>query len=219
MPESDSAAGHPTPMASPRSTVPLLVISAPSCAGKDTLLGRLMRARPEIRKPVTTTTRLPRAHERDGVHYHFLDEAAFEAGVGRGDFIEHARVPRETGPYYGLSKAALGAVRRTGGVPVVILDVQGAAAVRQLLPTRTVFIEAPLDQLVERIRQRRPGAEFEARVEAIRYELSQAPLYDVRISNPDGGTEQAFRTLLSWYEREVLTLVQASRRPPPRRLR
>jgi guanylate kinase len=121
--------------------------------------------------------------------------------------------------YYGLSRAALGAERRAGGVPVVILDVQGAESVRGLLPTRSIFIEAPLEELAERIRNKRPEEEVEARIQAVRYELAQAPLYDVRISNPDGETQAAARTLISWYEREVLTLLQASRASLPSRIR
>jgi len=140
---------------------PLLVlISAPSGGGKTTLCQRLLAARPELTRVVTCTTRPPRAGERDGTDYYFLDAGAFLKGVQEGDYLEHATV---YGNNYGtLRSEVLGKLRRGKDV-LLNVDVQGAAAIReraQEVPELkralvSVFLTPPSLSIVEeRLRKR-----------------------------------------------------------------
>src|ERR1041385_6555639 len=97
-PDSPSPEGKQIKIASPL----LIVISAPSGGGKTTLCQQLLAARPGMTRAITCTTRAPRAGERDGVDYYFLDAASFLKRVQAGNFLEHATV---YGHSYGTLKA------------------------------------------------------------------------------------------------------------------
>eukprot|EP00898_Chlorokybus_atmophyticus_P008692 jgi/Chlat1/8824/Chrsp91S08160 len=146
-----------------------LVLCGPSGVGKGTLINKLMAEYPNnFGFSVSHTTRAPRGGEHDGVHYHFTTADEFRAGVGRGDFLEHAEVH---GNYYGTSLAAVEDVRRRNRVCVLDIDVQGASQVRKSsLDAVFVFVAPPSrEQLEERLRGR--GTETE---EAIQKRLRNA---------------------------------------------
>src|SRR5258705_13847160 len=109
-------------------TNPLLVlISAPAGGGKTTISQQLLAARPQMTRAVTCTTRPPRAGERDGVDYYFLDATSFLKRVQAGNFLEHATV---YGNSYGTLKSEVLGKLRHGKDVVLNVDVQGAAAIR-----------------------------------------------------------------------------------------
>ncbi len=124
--------GHSTPDlfdAVPALKRPLLIVmSAPSGAGKTTLCKAWLATCEGLAYSVSCTTRLPRPGEVEGESYHFLSESEFERRVAAGDFLEHARVH---GNRYGtLKETALKAMR--GGLDIVMaIDVQGGAALRK----------------------------------------------------------------------------------------
>jgi guanylate kinase len=107
----------------------LIVLSAPSGAGKTTLCNQLLATRPNIQRTITCTTREPRPGERDGVDYHFLDARTFEAKRQRGEFLESALVH---GNQYGTLKSEVFDILRAGKDALLNVDVQGAATIRQL---------------------------------------------------------------------------------------
>src|SRR5689334_19774589 len=110
-------------------TNPLLVlISAPSGGGKTTISKQLLAARPRMTRAVTCTTRPPRAGERDGVDYYFLDAASFLKRVQAGNFLEHATV---YGNSYGTLKSEVLGKLRQGKDVLLSVDVQGASAIRE----------------------------------------------------------------------------------------
>jgi guanylate kinase len=128
----------------------VFVITGPSGVGKGTLIRGLMARMPGLELSVSATTRPPRAGERDGVDYHFLDPDEFERRVQAGEFVEHADY---AGRRYGTLRSELQR-RLRGGVGVVLeIEVQGARQVRAAMPQSVqVFIAPPsLQALRERL--------------------------------------------------------------------
>jgi guanylate kinase len=105
----------------------LLVVSGPSGSGKTTLCRRLADAG-EAHYSISCTTRAPRAGERDGMDYHFLDRVDFQRRLGAGEFIEHAEVH---GNFYGSLKSEVICHLERGVDVVMDIDVQGAAQIRR----------------------------------------------------------------------------------------
>jgi guanylate kinase len=150
----------------------VFVITGPSGVGKGTLIRTLRERIPELDLSVSATTRAARPGEEHGVHYHFLDDAEFEARVQAGDFVEHARY---SGRRYGTLRSDL-EQRLAAGRPVVLeIEVQGARQVRETMPEAVqVFIAPPGE---EALRARLVGRgtddaeQVEARLATAREEL------------------------------------------------
>ena len=109
----------------------LYVISAPSGAGKTSLVAALDAAEPGLHVSVSHTTRPPRANETDGVDYHFVDEAAFTAMIDAGAFLEHAQVFDRR---YGTARESVSGFLDAGDDVVLEIDWQGARQVRAQRP-------------------------------------------------------------------------------------
>jgi len=105
----------------------LIVVSAPSGAGKTTLCRMLLDSRNDLKYSVSCTTRSPREGEVDGESYHFLDESRFEQRVLDGDFLEYARVH---GAMYGTLKSTVEGILLAGDDVIMDIDVQGAGQIR-----------------------------------------------------------------------------------------
>jgi len=162
----------------------LFIVSAPSGAGKSSLVKALLENDPSIRLSISCTTRSPRPGEIDGVHYHFLDVAEFQARLGRGEFLESAEV---YGNYYGTSQPWIEAEMAAGRDILLEIDWQGAAQVRRLMPAaESIFILPPsLDELRRRLEGRgTDSAEVVARrMAAAREDMSHAPSFDYLVVN------------------------------------
>ena len=162
------------------------MITAPSGAGKTSLIDAVMQADPSLKISVSYTTRSPRPGEADGVDYHFVDEATFLAMRERGEFLESAEVH---GNRYGTSKKViLDAVQR-GEDLILEIDWQGAEQVRKLYPQCVgIFIHPPSVEELER-RMRARGQDSEAvirrRVENALEELQHAGEFKYAIINKD----------------------------------
>jgi guanylate kinase len=191
----------------------LFVITAPSGAGKSSLIAALLKADPSLRLSVSHTTRAPRQGERDGREYHFVDEAAFLGMVGKGEFLESAEVH---GHRYGTSHRAISAAIAGGHDLILEIDWQGAAQVRRLMPECIgVFILPPsLAELERRMRARGldPDAVIERRMAAAREELSHAAEFKYAIINKD--FEDACQSLLAIVRAERLLLARQLERHP-----
>ena len=131
----------------------LFVVAAPSGAGKTSLLKALMDRRPALAFSVSCTTRAPRANERDGREYHFIDRPEFERLIAAGEFIEHADV---FGNHYGTRKSVVEAALNEGLDLILEIDWQGARQVREKLPEAVqIFILPPSRvELEARLRKR-----------------------------------------------------------------
>lgn len=131
----------------------LLVLSAPSGAGKTTLVKALISARPDLRFSVSYTTRRPRPGETDGVDYHFVDQERFARMIRQRAFLEHAEV---FGHHYGTSREQVDALLAAGHDVLLEIDWQGARQIRQNAPECcTAFILPPsVAELERRLRGR-----------------------------------------------------------------
>ena len=172
----------------------VIILSAPSGAGKTSLARRLVACRPDAALAVSHTTRPQRPGEKDGVDYYFVDKAGFEAMIAAGRFIEHATV---FGNYYGTSVEAIETLISGGKHAILEIDWQGARTVRRKFPeARSVFIMPPsLEALEERLKSRRQDADevIAGRMRAAVNEMSHRDEYDYVIVNDQ--FDQAFARL------------------------
>lgn len=146
----------------------LFVISAPSGAGKTSLVSEMLRQDSRLGVSVSHTTRPMRAGEQDGVNYHFVRRDEFEAMNGRGEFLEHADV---FGNYYGTSQVWVRETLAKGQDVILEIDWQGAEQVRRLLPEcLSIFIVPPSAEV---LRQRLVGRGTDA-PEVVERRLSEA---------------------------------------------
>jgi len=168
----------------------LFVVSAPSGAGKTSLTRALVMKLAQLGVPaaisVSYTTRAIRPGEQDGVHYHFVTPAAFEAMVGRDEFLEHADV---FGHRYGTGRAATEALQRQGTDVILDIDWQGGRQVRQRTAGSTgIFILPPsLAELERRLRERKQDADdvIARRMALAREEMSHYVEYEYLLINKD----------------------------------
>ena len=131
----------------------LFVVSAPSGAGKTTLVHRLIESDPLLRLSVSYTTRAPRPGEQNGVHYHFVSPAQFRTMVENGAFLEWAEVH---GNYYGTARVWVEAELTAGRNVLLEIDWQGARQIKARFPACvTIFILPPsFAELEARLRKR-----------------------------------------------------------------
>lgn len=137
----------------------LFVVSAPSGAGKTTLVRTLTKARPGLRFSISYTTRARRANEIHGVDYFFVSEPVFKAMAAAGDFLEYASVFDH---YYGTSRRQIEAQLESGHSVILEIDWQGAQQVRESWPGATTIFILPPDQAELNRRLRGRGTDAEA---------------------------------------------------------
>ncbi|WP_414156288.1 guanylate kinase [Pseudomonas sp. BNK-30] len=130
----------------------LYIVSAPSGAGKTSLVNALIKDDKRVSVSVSHTTRGKRPGEEHGINYHFVSHDEFKALIDKNDFLEHAEV---FGNFYGTSRSTLQQVLDRGDDLILEIDWQGARQVRELMPeARSIFILPPN---LEALRQRLDG--------------------------------------------------------------
>jgi guanylate kinase len=153
----------------------MLMIVAPSGAGKSSLVDALLKSDPSLKLSLSTTTRAPRPGEVDGVNYRFVTKEAFIAERDQGQFLEWAEVH---GHFYGTSRAWIESQMLSGSDVMLEIDWQGAQQIRKLIPSvQWIFIFPPsIEALEERLRKRGQDDEatIERRVAAAHIELQHA---------------------------------------------
>ena len=163
----------------------VLILSGPSGAGKSTIIRQAADRIGSYYFSISSTTRAPREGERDGVEYHFLTRAEFEAGIEAGDFLEYAEVH---GNYYGTSLAPVHAALAEGKLVIFDIDVQGHRLAREVMGDRitSAFITPPsLAELERRLRDRSTDSEavIAQRLENAREEIRAIDAFDYVILN------------------------------------
>ncbi|MEC8454931.1 MAG: guanylate kinase [Pseudomonadota bacterium] len=131
----------------------LFIVSAPSGAGKTSLVDALIRENDSLCVSVSHTTRSKRPKEQDGINYHFIEKARFQSMLEAGDFLESAEV---YGHHYGTSKKWVTEQLEEGLTVILEIDWQGAAQIRAQFPQSCyIFIVPPsLEALTDRLRKR-----------------------------------------------------------------
>jgi guanylate kinase len=164
----------------------ILIITAPSGAGKTSITRHLMQVFPVLEFSVSAATRKARGIEKDGVDYYFISLEDFKQKIQQKEFAEWEMVYE--GKYYGTLKSELKRIWGLGKVPVLDIDVKGALHIQQQYPENTlsIFVEPPsVDELKNRLLSR--GTESEeslaARVNKASYEISFKEHFDKSIVN------------------------------------
>lgn len=199
-----------------KNSAPLLIlISAPSGGGKTTLVRQLLRARKNIVRAVTCTTRLPRKGERNGLDYYFLKAADFLTRVQAGNFLEHATV---YGNSYGLLKSELLGKLRQGKDVLLNVDVQGAATICKKAESEpelkralvTIFLTPISLQEIEARLQRR-GADLpeviRKRVAMAKQEIAQWKNFDYLLIS--SSKQEDLRKTLAIIEAEKMRVARS----------
>lgn len=163
----------------------LVVVSGPAGSGKSTLVENLIQKHPECaRRAITATTRKPRPGEEDGVDYFFLERAEFTSMIESGDFVEHTEF---NGNLYGTPRYSLERELAKGGVVLLVIEVEGAEAVKAIFPHALfIFIIPPTptelrNRLVNRGTESRE--EIENRLTIARREIARMSHYDFLVIN------------------------------------
>ncbi len=180
----------------------LYVISAPSGAGKTSLVAAMLQQDPLLGVSISHTTRGMRPGEQDGANYHFVDRPVFEAMIGRGEFLEHAEV---FGNYYGTSQLWVAETLAAGRDVILEIDWQGAVQVRRLMPECVSVFIVPPSAVALRSRLTGRGTDapevVERRLTEAREECGHALEFDYLVVNDD------FETALA----DLMSIVAAQR--------
>ena len=179
----------------------LIVISAPSGAGKSTIARAVLKAFPQIMFSISATTRPPRATERHGREYYFLSIEEFEQTIHSGGLVEWEQI---YGDYYGTLRSEIERAFAARSVMLFDIDVKGGLSIKRQFPDQAVliFIEPPsVEVLKERLLRRRTESPevLARRMERVPMELAQAEHFDHRVVNDD----------LQRAVQEVLDIVQS----------
>ena len=166
----------------------ILIITAPSGAGKTSITRHLMKVFPVLEFSVSAATRNARGIEKEGVDYYFMDINDFKQKIQNKEFAEWEMVYE--GKYYGTLKSELKRIWALNKVPVLDIDVKGAIHIQQQYPENTlsIFIEPPsVDELKNRLQSRgtETAESLEARINKASYELSFKDQFNQLITNDD----------------------------------
>lgn len=163
----------------------LIIISGTTCAGKGTIIKKLMEQDPNLELSISYTSRPMRGGEVDGVDYYFVTQEEFERKIENGDFLEYAEV--HYGKYYGTPKKELEEKLASGKDVILDIDVQGAQQIKEMMPeTILIFILAPsMEEVKRRIKARglENNEQIIARFQAAYREINEINKYNYVVVN------------------------------------
>jgi len=166
----------------------VLIFSAPSGAGKTTIVRYLIHELECLTFSISATTRSKRPHEIDGKDYYFLQKEDFLNRIKSGEFVEYEEVYQ--GTYYGTLKTEINRIHAEGKTVILDVDVQGAVHLKAFFGEKAlaVFVKPPsIEALADRLRKRNTesGDKLEERIKKARYELSFESRFDAIVLNDD----------------------------------
>lgn len=165
----------------------LFIVSAASATGKDTIVSKVIeRSEGSAVLSVSMTTRQPRGEEKDGIHYFFVSEDEFKNNIAEGQMLEYAQYGRF---FYGTPKKPVQQWLDEGKNVFLIIEVQGAAIVREKMPqAKSIFVLPPSIEILEkRLRGRNSDTEesIMRRLTIARDEIARAGEFDYIVMNDD----------------------------------
>jgi len=164
----------------------LFVISAPSGAGKTTIIKALFKENPDLKFSVSATTRAKRAGEQEGKDYYFLTDEEFDKKLANNEFAEWENVH---GKRYGTLKIEIEKYINSPVNLVFDVDVKGALTIKKLYPRAVmIFIDVPAKQLLSRLHKRNTETDdqIKKRGERIEMEIKEKVKFDYVVDNSDG---------------------------------
>lgn len=181
----------------------LVVLSAPSGCGKDTVFKELKKLRGDIVESISATTRLPREGEQDGVNYYFKTEEEFKKMLNSKGLLEYTVY---NGCYYGTPVAGVNRAIEEGKICFLIIEVEGGQNIMRLRPDCvSIFLLPPsLKVLEQRLRGRQTDSEecIRRRLEVAEFELSFADVYKYNVVNDD--LQKAVEKVNAILEKELM---------------
>jgi guanylate kinase len=167
------------------SNKPVFVVTGPSGAGKGTLIQLVLPRFPALAVAVSATTREQRPGEQDGVDYHFLSRADFDAKIEAGEFLEWVDY---VGNRYGTLRSEIDRLRAAGKAPLLELETEGALRVKRREELAvTIFVTAPVEELEQRLRKRatESSGAIGERIETAKRQLELQTQFDFVVENDD----------------------------------
>ena len=169
----------------------VIIFSAPSGAGKSTVVNHLLGLHPEFEFSVSATSRPPRGKEQDGVEYYFIDAPRFRELIAEDAFVEYEEVYQDR--FYGTLKSEVNRIWAKGHVIIFDVDVKGGVSLKKYFgeSALSVFIQAPsVEELRKRLiaRATDPMDAIETRVAKAAEEMTYAPKFDKVLINDDLAT-------------------------------
>jgi guanylate kinase len=172
----------------------IFIISGPSGAGEDSIIGGLGEYF-ELERIITTTTRSMRADESQGNPYYFVSKEEFREELVKGDFAEHAE--QYNGNFYGVTKKELSRVQQSGKIGIWKIEYKGVITIKELHPEIiAIFVNAESLEILEKRIRLRDGASEEYIKERMEYTkewLKHTDIYDYTVINEEGKLEEAIK--------------------------
>ena len=163
----------------------LIIISGTTCAGKGTIIKKLLEKNENLALSISYTSRNPREGEIDGVDYKFISRKKFEEKIKKGDFLEYAKV--RYGEYFGTPKEEVDKLLKHGKDVLLEIDVQGAKQIKEMYPsTVLIFVVAPtMEEVKRRIvkRGKETNEQIVERFKTAYKELNEIPNYNYIVVN------------------------------------
>lgn len=192
----------------------LVIISSPSGGGKNVVINELVKIFPDSGMVVTTTSRPPRAKEKDGVDYHFVNAAEFQRKLAAGEFLEHNNY---AGNWYGTEKKALAEAQRKYTIAFSQVEVNGKHNIaRAGIPHLSVFL-LPESLAVLRARiEKRGGIApkiIAQRLKIAETEIAESRDYDLRLINADGKLAETTHSVANFIRDRIASADGLDKKP------
>lgn len=181
----------------------IIIISGPSGAGEDSIIDGLAAILP-IERIVTTTTRKMRRGEREGNPYYYISREEFQKGIDEGAFFEYAE--QYNGEFYGVTFAEIERVKKLNKIGTWKIEYKGVMKAKEVLPeVPSIFINAPLDILEQRIRSREGISDeyVASRMAYTKEWLNHTDIYDYTVENEQGKLHDTIQQVASIIDAEI----------------